>query len=240
MKRVLVTGASRGIGRAVALRLAQEGFTVTLHYSRSKDLAEGLFEELKQIDDCSRLIAFDVCDREAVRSKLAEEVENVGAFYGIVANAGITRDTLFPAMKEEDWDSVIDTNLNSFFNVVQPLIMPMVRLRSRGRIIGISSLAGLVGNAGQVNYSAAKAGLIGACRSLAQELAGKGITVNCVAPGLIETDMTKGLPKDEILKHIPMKRFGTVEEVAGCVSYLMSDEAGYITGQTISLNGGML
>lgn len=240
MRRVLVTGASRGIGKAVAQQLARDGFVVTAHYRSSEESARECLEQIQEFSPESKLLQFDVADRDATHKALADDLEEHGAYYGVVCNAGITRDGLFPAMGASDWDEVINTNLNSFYNVVQPLVMPMVRLRSGGRILALTSLAGLAGNAGQVNYSASKAGLIGAARSLSQELAKKKITVNCIAPGLIQTDMIEKLPTEEIVKRIPMKRVGRPEEVADLASFLLSDKASYITGQTISINGGLL
>jgi 3-oxoacyl-[acyl-carrier protein] reductase len=187
-----------------------------------------------------QVLQFDVCDRAAARAVLDADVATHGAYYGIVCNAGISRDNAFPALSDEDWDGVLDTSLNGFFNVVQPLTMPMVRARQGGRIVTLASVSGVTGNRGQVNYSAAKAGLIGASKALAVELASRAITVNCVAPGLIETDMTADLPLAEALRSVPMKRLGQVAEVAAAVAFLMSDEASYITRQVIGVNGGIV
>ncbi|WP_086933076.1 3-ketoacyl-ACP reductase FabG2 [Agarilytica rhodophyticola] len=238
-RRVLITGASRGIGRACALNLAQQGFDVCVHYHSREDLANEVVAEIQQNNGSASTLQFDVAERAQVAEKLNENIEQHGAFYGVVCNAGIAKDNAFPALSGEDWDAVIHTNLDAFYNVLNPLIMPMVRLRKGGRIVTLSSVSGLVGNRGQANYSAAKAGIIGATKALAIEMAKRKITVNCVAPGVIETEMTEDIYKDEAMKMIPMKRFGQVEEVAATVRFLMSDEAGYITRQVISVNGGM-
>jgi 3-oxoacyl-[acyl-carrier protein] reductase len=188
----------------------------------------------------SRVLQFDVADRAACADLLVKDVEAHGAYYGVVCNAGLAHDAAFPALTGEAWDCVLRSNLDAFYNVLQPLIMPMIRRRSPGRIVTISSVSGLLGNRGQVNYSAAKAGVIGATRALAVELAKRGITVNCVAPGLIETDMVAAhAPGEDILKAIPMQRVGTTGEVASAVAYLMSPDASYITRQVISVNGGL-
>lgn len=232
---VLVTGASRGIGRAIALQLARDGFCVVVHGSKPSTALDETLELIAQAGGKARSLTFDVCDREAAQQALLADVEANGAYYGIVANAGIARDGTFAAMSSEDWDSVIHTDLTGFYNVVQP----MVRRRKPGRIVVISSVSGVVGNRGQVNYSAAKAGLIGAAKALATELASRSITVNAVAPGLIETEMVT----EEVLEHamqlIPMRRIGKPEEVAGVVSFLMSEAASYVTRQVIGVNGGL-
>ncbi|MBU2885699.1 3-oxoacyl-ACP reductase FabG [Gilvimarinus agarilyticus] len=239
-RQILVTGSSRGIGRAIALQLAREGFDVVVHCRGSLEKGREVVAEIQALGRDSELLSFDVADRSAARAALTEYVERKGAFYGVVCNAGITRDNAFPAMSEDDWDSVIHTNLDGFYNILQPLVMPMVQARQGGRIVTLSSVAGLAGNRGQVNYSATKAGLIGATKSLALELGKRKITVNCVAPGIIETDMVDEVFADEAKKMIPLRRFGQADEVASLVSYLMSDSASYITRQVISVNGGML
>lgn len=241
-RSVLVTGASKGIGRAIALRLAQDGFEVVVHYHRDEQGAEQTLASIASAGGSGRKLQFDVAQRDATRTAIEQDIEAHSAYYGVVNNAGITRDGAFPALTEDEWDSVIHTNLDSFYNVIHPCVMPMIGLRKGGRIITLSSVSGLMGNRGQVNYSAAKAGIIGATKALAIELAKRKITVNCIAPGLINTGMTdlEPLVIDEALKIIPMKRMGAAEEVAGLASYLMSDIAGYVTRQVISINGGML
>lgn len=238
-KTVLVTGSSRGIGRAIALRLGREGYAVVVHCRSRPEAAAAVREEILQSGADARVLQFDVADRAAARSLLEADVQAHGAYYGVVCNAGLARDNAFPAMSGEDWDAVLRSNLDGFYNVLSPLVMPMVQRRGPGRIITLSSVSGLVGNRGQVNYSAAKAGVIGATKALALELAKRKITVNCVAPGLIETDMLEGLPTEEAAKSIPARRLGTAEEVAALVAFLMSGEAGYITRQVIAVNGGL-
>jgi 3-oxoacyl-[acyl-carrier protein] reductase len=238
--RVLVTGATGGIGRAIALQLARDGFSVTVHCRSRVAQAEALAAEIRALGGSADVLAFDVTDRDQVRSLLEARVEAAGPYYGIVCNAGITRDNAFPALTQEDWDLVLDTSLDGFFNVVHPLMMPMIRTRKGGRIVCIASVSGVMGNRGQVNYSAAKAGIIGATKSLAIELAKRAITVNCVAPGIIETQMTAGVPMDEVAKIVPMRRVGQPSEVAAVVSFLCADDAGYVTRQVISVNGGMI
>lgn len=240
VRRVLITGSSRGIGRAIALRLAHDGFAVTIHCRNGRAEADAVASEVIASNGCATVIQFDVCDRDSCRTILESDIATNGAYYGIVCNAGISRDASFPALSEEDWDLVLDTSLNGFFNVVQPLTMPMLRLKQGGRIVTLASVSGVMGNRGQVNYSAAKAGLIGATKALAVELASRKVTVNCVAPGLIDTDMLEDLPLDEALKIIPMNRVGQPNEVAATVSFLMSDEASYITRQVIGVNGGIV
>jgi 3-oxoacyl-[acyl-carrier protein] reductase len=238
-KTVLVTGSSRGIGRAIALRLARDGFDLVLHCRQRVDDAQEVAGEIARLGREVRVLRFDIADRDAVRAALEADMAAHGAFYGVVCNAGVTRDNAFPAMPGEDWDLVLKTNLDGFYNVLQPLVMPMVRKKEGGRIVTISSVSGLVGNRGQVNYSAAKAGVIGATKALAVELASRGITVNCVAPGLIETEMIHDAPVEEALKLIPARRVGRPEEVAAAVSFLMAEDAGYVTRQVISVNGGL-
>ena len=238
-RQVLITGSSRGIGRAIAGELGRLGFHTVVHYVRGEAAAAEVAAAVTAAGGSAELLGFDISNREECARVLTARVESRGAFYGVVCNAGITRDGPFPGLSGEEWDAVIDTNLTGFYNVLHPLIMPMIRLRSGGRIVTISSVAGLVGNRGQVNYSAAKAGIIGATKALSRELAKRRITVNCVAPGFIETDMTAGVPLDEAIKAIPMERAGTPDEVAAAVGFLCSDRAGYITGQVLSVNGGM-
>lgn len=236
---VLVTGSSRGIGRAIALRLARAGFALAVHgRGPSAALAETA-AECTRAGAVTRVIHFDVADRDAAAAAIGADIAANGPYYGVVCNAGITRDNAFPALSSEDWDQVLSTNLTGFYNVVQPLIMPMIRRRQPGRIVTLSSVSGVTGNRGQVNYSAAKAGIIGATKALAVELASRQITVNCVAPGLIRTDMTATAPVEEALKFIPAGRVGEPEEVAGIVAFLMSREADYITRQVIGVNGGL-
>ncbi len=238
-RRILVTGASRGIGAATALHLAEQGFDISVNYHSNQVAAQSIADAVRGYGVAATLLQFDIGDREATRALLEQDVESNGAYYGVVCNAGIAQDGAFPALVDEQWDSVIHTNLDGFYNVLHPLIMPMIRLRQGGRIVTLSSVSGLIGNRGQVNYSAAKAGIIGATKALAVELAKRKITVNCVAPGVIETDMTENIHADEAKKMIPMGRFGQVEDIASAIGYLMSDSAGYVTRQVISVNGGM-
>ena len=239
-RRILVTGSSRGIGKAIALQLAQAGFDVTIHARSREAEAQQVVEQIQQLGRNSHYVLFDVNARESVKALLEQEVEQHGAFYGVVLNAGLTHDGAFPALTDNDWDEVISTSLDGFYNVLKPLIMPMIHLRKGGRIVTRSSVSGIMGNRGQVNYSAAKAGLIGATKALALELAKRKITVNCVAPGLIETEMVTDEVKDHALKMIPMQRMGQVDEVASVVKFLCSDDASYITRQVISVNGGLI
>jgi 3-oxoacyl-[acyl-carrier protein] reductase len=222
-KRVLITGASRGIGKAIAERLAAEGYETVTHSVRSGGTD----------------LQFDIADREACRAAIEADIAANGCYYGVVLNAGIADDNPFPALEDGQWDRVLRTDLDGFYNVLKPIVMPMVSSRIKGRIIALSSVSGVIGNRGQVNYSAAKAGVIGAVKALAVELAKRAITVNCVAPGVIETAMIKDIPADEVKKAIPMRRFGRPEEVAAMVSYLMSEDAGYVTRQVFSINGGL-
>lgn len=233
----LVTGASRGIGAAIARSLAADGYFVVINYVKSAAAAEAVREEIHAAGGQARTMCFDVCDREATRAALAE-LMGAGPLSVLVNNAGVAEDAPFPAMEEGAWDRVLKTTLDGFYNVTQPLVMSMVRARF-GRIVNVSSISGVTGNRGQVNYSAAKAGLIGATKALAQEVAKRGVTVNAVAPGLIETDMIQDAPVAEILPHIPMRRLGKPEEVAHLVSFLCSAQAGYITGQVIGISGGL-
>ena len=236
---ILVTGSSRGIGRAIALRLAKDGHSLVLHGRAPSAALEATAAECAQAGAAVRVLHFDVADRAAAAAALTADVAAHGAYYGVVCNAGITRDGAFPALSGEDWDQVLGTNLDGFYNVLQPVIMPMIRRRAPGRIVTLSSVSGVAGNRGQVNYSAAKAGIIGASKALAVELASRQITVNCVAPGLIRTDMTATAPIEEALKLIPAGRVGEPEEVAGIVAFLVSREAAYITRQVIGVNGGL-
>ena len=236
---VLVTGSSRGIGKGIALHLAAEGYDLILHCCNNRDQADRVADQIKALGREVRVLQFDISDREQCREILEADVEAFGAYYGVVCNAGMTRDNAFPAIPGEEWDLVIGTNLDGFYNVLNPVIMPMIRRRKPCRIVTMSSVSGETGNRGQVSYSAAKAGIIGASKALAVELAKRKITVNCVAPGLIDTDMMEGVHLDEALKLVPMQRSGTVEEVAGVVGFLMSESAAYITRQVISVNGGM-
>lgn len=242
-RAVLVTGSSRGIGRAIALRLARDGFDVVVHYRKGREEADLVAEAVRTSGVEARLLQFDVADRERTAQVLLADIEQHGAYYGVVCNAGIARDAAFPAMTGEEWDAVVHTNLDAFYNVLNPVVLPMVQRRQPGRIVTVSSVSGLTGNRGQTNYSASKAGIIGATKALAMELARRAITVNCVAPGLIDTDMTANMPsaaaRDEAMRMIPLRRMGKPEEVAAAVSFLMSDDAGYITRQVISVNGGL-
>lgn len=239
-RRILVTGSNRGIGKAIALSLAQAGFDITIHTRSRMHEAQQVVADIQAMGRESHALQFDVNDRATIEQILNQDIEQYGAFYGVVLNAGLTRDGAFPALSDDDWDNVIDTSLNGFYNVLKPLMMPMIRLKQGGRIVTIASVSGIMGNRGQVNYSAAKAGLIGATKALAIELAKRKITVNCVAPGLIETDMITDEIKDHALPLIPMGRMGQADEVANLVKFLCSDDAGYITRQIISINGGML
>ncbi|QEH18715.1 3-oxoacyl-ACP reductase FabG [Histophilus somni] len=239
-KTVLITGSSRGIGKAIALNLATQGYDIVVHCRSRIAEAENMAQEVRALGQNARVLQFDVADREKVRSILEADVEENGAYYGIVLNAGLTRDNAFPALTDDDWDSVLRTNLDGFYNVLHPIMMPMIRRRQAGRIVCITSVSGLIGNRGQVNYSASKAGLIGAVKALAIELAKRKITVNCVAPGLIDTDiLDENVPIDEILKMIPAGRMGDPEEVAHAVQFLMDEKAAYITRQVIAVNGGL-
>ncbi len=238
-KQVLITGSSRGIGKASALYLAKNGYNIVLHCNKNMEKALEVQKEIETYGVNARILQFNVKDREECRKILTEDIEKNGIYYGVVLNAGIARDNVFPAMEDNEWDDVIGTNLGGFYNVLKPIVMPMIQNRVKGRIIAMSSISGLSGNRGQVNYSASKAGIIGAVKALSLELAKRGITVNCIAPGVIETDMIKDLPVDEMKKLIPMKRAGKPEEVASLVNYLMSEDSSYITGQVISVNGGL-
>jgi 3-oxoacyl-[acyl-carrier protein] reductase len=236
---VLVTGSSRGIGKAIALRLARDGYDVVLHCRSQRAEADAVAQEVMAMGRAARVLQFDISDRAATAAALEADIAQHGCYYGVVCNAGVARDNAFPAMSGEDWDIVLQTNLDGFYNVLNPLIMPLVQRRKPGRIVTLASVSGLIGNRGQVNYSAAKAGIIGATKALALELAKRAITVNCVAPGLIDTDMIEDVPMEEALKLIPARRVGKPEEVAAAVSFLIGEESGYITRQVISVNGGL-
>jgi 3-oxoacyl-[acyl-carrier protein] reductase len=238
-KRVLVTGASGAIGGVIAQQLGIAGFDVSLHYHRNSAKAQAVARAILASGGSAHTLSFDLSDRDATRRTLQAELDQHGAYWGVVCNAGITADNTFPAMSGEDWDRVIAVNLGAFYNLLHPLVMPLVRMREGGRIVTITSISGVIGNRGQTNYSAAKAGVIGASKALAVELASRRITVNCIAPGLIESEMLQGLPLDEIIKQIPLGRLGRPEEVAGLVEFLFSESAGYITRQVFSVNGGM-
>lgn len=238
-KTVLVTGSSRGIGKAIALYLAQQGYDLVLHCRSRREEAEAVAAAIAALGRQARILQFDVADRAQCATILNADIEQHGAYYGVVCNAGIAADNAFPSLTGEEWDRVIHTNLDAFYNVLQPIVMPMVRRRQPGRIVTLSSVSGIMGNRGQVNYSAAKAGIIGATKALALELAKRDITVNCVAPGLIDTEMTDTLPLDDIKTMIPARRVGRPEEVAATVAFLMSADAAYITRQVIAVNGGL-
>lgn len=239
-KTVLITGSSRGIGKETALYLAKNGYNIVLHYKNNLDSALSVKKEIEALGQTARILNFDIKERYDTKTKIENNIKEHGIYYGVVLNAGIAQDNVFPVMEDSEWDEVINTNLGGFYNVLKPIIMPMIEKRIKGRIITLSSISGLKGNRGQVNYSASKAGIIGATKALSLELAKRGITVNCVAPGIIETDMIKDIPPDEIKKLIPMKRTGTPREVASLINYLLSEDASYITGQAISVNGGMV
>ena len=238
-RTILVTGASKGIGSSIAKRLAHDGFAVVVHYARDSAGAQATLEGIRACGGNGRLLAFDIADRMECRRALETDMAAHETYYGAVLNAGIARDSAFPAMTDSEWDSVLDTNLDGFYNVLKPIVMPMVSARRGGRIVTLSSVSGLMGNRGQVNYSAAKAGIAGATKALAIELARRNITVNCVAPGLIATQMIEQIPLEQATKMIPMQRIGQPEEVASVVAFLCSDHASYVTRQVISVNGGM-
>ena len=237
-RSVLITGSLRGIGRACAVKLSSIGYKVVLGYRGDENRALAFKREIEEAGGDADIIRLDVSDRVGAMRSIEEYLSSNPVFYGVVLNAGIARDNVFPLLEDDDWDDVMRTDLDGFYNVLKPLFLPM-RRKKEGRIVVLSSLSGVIGNRGQVNYSAAKAGLIGAAKALSLELAGKNITVNAIAPGLIETEMTENLPKDELKKMIPLGRFGKAEEVASLVAFLLSDDAGYITRQVISINGGL-
>ncbi|WP_274571683.1 3-oxoacyl-ACP reductase FabG [Neisseria leonii] len=239
-KTVLITGSSRGIGKAVALDLAAAGYDIAVHCRSRREEAEAVAAAVRSMGRAARVLQFDIADREACRRVLTADMDAYGAYYGVVLNAGLTRDNAFPAFEDDDWDQVIRTNLDGFYNVLHPVVMPMIRRRQSGRIVCMASVSGLTGNRGQVNYSASKAGVIGAAKALAVELAKRKITVNCVAPGLIDTDIVdEHVPVEEILKAVPVQRMGRPEEVAHAVRFLMDERAAYITRQVIAVNGGL-
>ena len=238
-RRVLVTGASRGIGRAIASDLARYGHPVALNYRSSEAAAREVAASIEDAGGSAVLLPFDVADREAARAALEEDVAANGPYWGVVVNAGVTADAPLASMKDEQWDAVLRTNLDGFYNVLRPLVMPLVRRRDGGRVVVLSSYSGLHGNAGQTNYAASKAGLIGAVRALALELARRGITVNAVAPGFVATDMVSDLPVEEIEARVPLRRMGRPEEIAAMVSFLCSEGAGYVTGQVLVADGGL-
>lgn len=243
-KKVLVTGASGGIGRAIAVAAAKEGYYVICHYNGSQAKAEETLNQIKAAGGQGELIQFDVSNREDCKTKLDALTEKHGVLWGVVNNAGITRDNTFAAMSGDDWDKVIHTNLDSFYNVINPLLLPMASRKNKrgGRIITISSVSGVNGNRGQANYSAAKAGIIGATKALAVEVARRGITCNAIAPGVIETEMTAAIDPDVyqmIMSTIPMNRAGQPEEIASAVNFLLSEGAGYMTRQVLVIDGGM-
>lgn len=240
-KVALVTGATRGIGRAIALQLAKDGFDIAIVYSGSGNDAAETERLIEEVGGTCRSFKCDVSHFDQSEALVKQVVFQMGPVYALVNNAGITRDKLVLQMKEEDFDSVLDVNLKGTFNLIHHCYAGFVRQRG-GRIINISSVVGLMGNAGQASYAASKAGVIGLTKSVAKELAGRGITCNAVAPGMIETDMTKKMPekaRDALLQAIPLKRAGTAEEVAALVSFLASEKAAYITGSVLSIDGGL-
>ena len=236
---VLVTGSSRGIGRAIALRAAADGFNIIVHCHSNLEQAETTVKDCRGFGVEARVLQFDVSNRKQSATKLTNDIDQYGGYYGVVCNAGVVLDAAFPAMTDDEWDRVIHTNLDGFYNVLKPIVMPMVRKKA-GRIVTIASVSGLVGNRGQVNYSASKGGVIAATKALALELAKRQITVNCVAPGLIDTELVDERVKEEILKHIPLRRAGSAQDVAAAVSFLLSADAAYVTRQVISVNGGLV
>jgi 3-oxoacyl-[acyl-carrier protein] reductase len=237
---VLVTGASRGIGRSIAAAAAQAGYAVAIHCHQGLEAAGELARGISQAGGSARVLQFDIADRARCAEVRGRDIEEHGVYYGVVCNAGVAADNAFPSLSGEEWDRVLRTNLDGFYNVLQPLVLPMVQARRPGRIITLSSVSGIVGNRGQVNYSAAKAGIIGATKALAVEMGKRGITVNCIAPGIIETEMSREAPLEQVLPAIPLRRLGRPEEVAALAVFLLSEGAAYITRQVISVNGGIV
>lgn len=239
-QRVLVTGASKGIGKAIALAAGAAGYEVVVHYNRDSEGARNTVKAIEDGGSTAYAVSFDISNREESRTALESDIQEHGVYYGVICNAGIAADNAFPSISGDEWDKVIHTNLDGFYNVLHPLIMPLVRTRKPARIITLSSVSGVMGNRGQVNYSASKAGIIGATKALAVEMGKRGITVNCIAPGVIESEMTEDIPWDHIKGTVPLRRMGKPEEVAGLAVFLLSESAAYITRQVISVNGGMV
>lgn len=239
-ERVIITGASKGIGKAIAIEAGKAGYDVIVHYNRNIDGAKDTKRIIEEDGSSASIIGFDISNRAQTKEILLKDIEENGMYYGVVCNAGVSADNAFPSITEDEWDRVIHTNLDGFYNVLHPLVMPFVQRRKPGRIITLSSVSGIIGNRGQVNYSASKAGIIGATKALAVEMGKRKITVNCIAPGVIESDMTENIPWDHIKSTIPLRRMGKPEEVASLAIFLLSDKASYITRQVISVNGGMV
>lgn len=238
--RVLITGASRGIGAAIARELATAGYDLVINYNESKEAAEEVLQTVEAEGINARLLQFDVSDRATAIQRVEEDIEEHGRYYGVVLNAGIHRDAPFPLLEGDEWDEVMDVNLGGVFNVLKPAVMPLIRNESGGRVVTISSVSGLIGRANQVNYSASKAGIVGATKALSRELGEYNVTANCVAPGLIETDMVENVDIEKVKEHIPLDRIGEPREIASVVRFLLSDGASYINGDVISVNGGLM